>query len=134
GGRVPANGTTRVLPGASGADRYTVCAARDHALKAKGISAFMVHANDPGCSVGKLEHKMGMRGSPTREVYFDRCEIPEDRLIGEEGEGFTYAMRTLDYSRPTIAAQALGIAQGAFDVALGYSKEREQFGKPIGHF
>src|SRR5947199_4575073 len=74
---------------------------------------------------------MGIRSSPTREVYLDRTEIPADRLIGEEGEGFTYAMRTLDYSRPTIAAQALGIAQGAFDFAAKYSLSREQFGAPI---
>src|SRR5439155_18780416 len=86
------NGTKRFITGAGASDRYTVFATRDPELKAKGISAFMVHANDPGFSVGKLEHKMGIRGSPTREVYFDRCEIPEDRLIGEEGEGFTYAM------------------------------------------
>src|SRR6266496_1314436 len=83
---------------------------------------------------GKLEHKMGIRGSPTREVYLERTEIPADRLIGEESEGFAYAMRTLDYSRPTIAAQALGIAQGAFDVAARYATERQQFGKPISDF
>jgi alkylation response protein AidB-like acyl-CoA dehydrogenase len=77
---------------------------------------------------------MGIRGSPTREVYFDRTEIPVDRLIGQESEGFTYAMRTLDYSRPTIAAQALGIAQGAFDFAARYAADRQQFGKPISHF
>ena len=77
---------------------------------------------------------MGIRGSPTAEVYLEDARIPADRLIGVEGEGFTYAMRTLDYSRPTIAAQALGIAQGAFDVASRYATEREQFGKPIAHF
>jgi alkylation response protein AidB-like acyl-CoA dehydrogenase len=128
------SGTKRFITGAGASDRYTVFATRDPELKAKGISAFVVHSEDPGFSVGKLEHKMGIRGSPTREVYLDNCEIPEERLIGEESEGFTYAMRTLDYSRPTIAAQALGIAQGAFDVAVAYSKEREQFGKPISHF
>ena len=74
---------------------------------------------------------MGIRGSPTAEVYLENADLPADRLIGEEGEGFTYAMRTLDYSRPTIAAQALGIAQGAFDFAVRYATEREQFGKPI---
>jgi len=82
--------------------------------------------------VGKSERKMGIRGSPTRELYFDNVELPEDRLIGEEGQGFSHAMRTLDYSRPTIAAQALGIAQGAFEVAARYSRQREQFGRPIG--
>ncbi len=128
------SGTKRFITGAGASDAYTVFATRDPDLKAKGISAFLVYADDPGFSVGKLEHKLGIRGSPTREVYLDNAEIPEDRLIGEESEGFTYAMRTLDYSRPTLAAQALGIAQGAFDVAARYANEREQFGKPIGHF
>jgi alkylation response protein AidB-like acyl-CoA dehydrogenase len=128
------SGTKRFITGAGTSDAYTVFATRDPELKAKGISAFLVYGEDPGFSVGKLEHKMGIRGSPTREVYLDNAEIPADRLIGEESEGFTYAMRTLDYSRPTIAAQALGIAQGAFDVAARYATERQQFGKPIGHF
>jgi alkylation response protein AidB-like acyl-CoA dehydrogenase len=128
------SGTKRFITGAGTADAYTVFATRDPELKAKGISAFLVNSDDPGVSFGKLEHKMGIRGSPTREVYMDHTEIPEDRLIGQESEGFTYAMRTLDYSRPTIAAQALGIAQGAFDVAARYATERQQFGKPIGHF
>ena len=128
------NGTKRFITNAGVSDVYTVFATRDPELKAKGISAFLVFADDPGVSFGKAEHKMGIRGSPTREVYFDKTEIPVDRLIGEESEGFTYAMRTLDYSRPTIAAQALGIAQGAFDIAVAYSRDRQQFGKPISHF
>jgi alkylation response protein AidB-like acyl-CoA dehydrogenase len=128
------NGTKRFITGAGVADAYTVFATRDPDLKAKGISAFVVFTDDPGVSFGKLEHKMGIRGSPTREVYFDQTEIPADRLIGEESEGFSYAMRTLDYSRPTIAAQALGIAQGALDFAVRYAAERQQFGKPISHF
>src|SRR5439155_10969694 len=115
-------------------DLYMVFATRDPGLKAKGISAFLVHRDDPGVGFGKLEHKMGIRGSPTREVYFERAEIPADRLIGQESEGFAYAMQTLDYSRPTIAGQALGIAQGAFDFAARYATGREQFGKPISHF
>jgi alkylation response protein AidB-like acyl-CoA dehydrogenase len=127
-------GTKRFITGAGVSDAYTVFATRDPELKAKGISAFVVYRDDPGVSFGKEEHKMGIRGSPTREVYFEDAEIPEDRLIGEESEGFAYAMRTLDYSRPTIAAQALGIAQGAFDFAARYSTERQQFGKPISHF
>jgi alkylation response protein AidB-like acyl-CoA dehydrogenase len=127
-------GTKRFITGAGTSDAYTVFATRDPELKAKGISAFLVYSEDPGVGFGKLEHKMGIRGSPTREVYLDNAEIPADRLIGEESEGFSYAMRTLDYSRPTIAAQALGIAQGAFDVAARYATERQQFGKPIGHF
>jgi alkylation response protein AidB-like acyl-CoA dehydrogenase len=128
------NGTKRFITGAGVSDAYTVFATRDPELKAKGISAFVAYRDDPGVSFGKEEQKMGIRGSPTREVYFERVEIPEDRLIGEESEGFTYAMQTLDYSRPTIAAQALGIAQGAFDFAARYATERQQFGKPIGHF
>ena len=134
GGGFALSGTKRFITGAGVSDAYTVFATRDPELRAKGISAFVVYKDDPGVSFGKLEHKMGIRGSPTREVYLDRTEVPADRLIGEEGEGFTYAMRTLDYSRPTIAAQALGIAQGALDFAARYAGERKQFGKPIGHF
>ena len=128
------SGTKRFITGAGVSDAYTVFGTRDPELKAKGISAFVVYSDDPGVSFGKAEHKMGIHGSPTREVYLENTEIPGDRLIGEEGEGFTYAMRTLDYSRPTIAAQALGIAQGAFDFAARYANERHQFGKPISHF
>src|SRR5438445_2587400 len=128
------NGTKRFITGAGVSDVYTVFATRDPGLRGKGISAFLVHKDDPGVSFGKKEHKMGIRGSPTAEVYLENAEIPADRLIGEEGEGFTYAMRTLDYSRPTIAAQALGIAQGAFDFAARYATERHQFGKPISQF
>jgi alkylation response protein AidB-like acyl-CoA dehydrogenase len=128
------NGTKRFITGAGIADAYTVFATRDPELKAKGISSFLVFRDDPGVSFGKEEHKMGIHGSPTREVYFENTEIPEDRLIGRESEGFTYAMRTLDYSRPTIAAQALGIAQGAFDFAARYATERRQFGRSISEF
>jgi alkylation response protein AidB-like acyl-CoA dehydrogenase len=128
------SGTKRFITNAGVSDRYTVFAQGDPEKKAGGISAFVVHDDDPGFSVGKSEKKMGIRGSPTREVYLEATELPTDRLIGEEGEGFTYAMRTLDYSRPTIAAQALGIAQGAFDVAARYAAEREQFGQAIARF
>jgi alkylation response protein AidB-like acyl-CoA dehydrogenase len=128
------NGTKRFITGAGIADAYTVFATQDPDLKGKGISAFVAYRDDPGVSFGKEERKMGIRGSPTREVYFEDASIPGDRLIGEESEGFGYAMRTLDYSRPTIAAQALGIAQGAFDFAARYATERQQFGKPISHF
>jgi alkylation response protein AidB-like acyl-CoA dehydrogenase len=127
-------GTKRFITGAGISDRYTVFAQGNPELKAKGISAFVVHGDDPGFSVGKSEKKMGIRGSPTREVYLEDSEIPSERLIGEEGEGFTYAMQTLDYSRPTIAAQALGIAQGAFEAAGRYAGEREQFGQAISRF
>jgi alkylation response protein AidB-like acyl-CoA dehydrogenase len=128
------SGTKRFITGAGAADLYTVFATRDPELRQKGISAFLVSSDDPGVSFGKLEHKMGIRGSPTREVYLENVEVPAERMIGEEGEGFTYAMQTLDYSRPTIAAQALGIAQGAFDFATRYTTERQQFGKPISTF
>jgi alkylation response protein AidB-like acyl-CoA dehydrogenase len=124
-------GTKRFITGAGVSDAYTVFATKDPSLRAKGISAFLVFADDPGVSFGRKEDKMGIRGSPTREVYLDHAEIPADRLIGQEGEGFGYAMRTLDYSRPSIAAQALGIAQGAFDVAARYTTERQQFGAAV---
>jgi alkylation response protein AidB-like acyl-CoA dehydrogenase len=128
------SGTKRFITNAGVSDRYTVFAQRDPAGGAGGISAFLLHDDDPGFSVGKSERKMGIRGSPTREVYLEDAEIPANRLIGEEGAGFRYAMRTLDFSRPTIAAQALGIAQGAFDVAARFAAEREQFGQPISRF
>jgi alkylation response protein AidB-like acyl-CoA dehydrogenase len=125
------SGTKRFITNAGVSDRYTLFATRDPTLRGKGVSAFVAHADDEGFSVGKAEAKMGIHGSPTREVYLDGVRLPHDRLIGQEGEGFTYAMRTLDYSRPTIAAQALGIAQGAFDKAVRYAAEREQFGSKI---
>ena len=128
------NGTKRWITGAGVSTFYTVMAVTDPDLKANGISAFVVEADDPGFTVGKLEKKMGIKGSPTGELYFDQCRIPADRMIGAEGTGFKTALRTLDHTRLTIGAQALGIAQGAFDYALGYTKEREQFGKPIAQF
>jgi alkylation response protein AidB-like acyl-CoA dehydrogenase len=128
------DGTKRFITNAGVSDRYTVFAQGDPEKRSKGISAFVIDGSDDGFSVGKSEAKMGIRGSPTREIYLDGVEIAEDRLIGEEGEGFAYAMRTLDYSRPSIAAQALGIAQGAFDVAARYTTEREQFGRKIAEF
>jgi alkylation response protein AidB-like acyl-CoA dehydrogenase len=128
------DGTKRFITNAGVSDRYTVFAQGDPEKRSKGISAFVIHSEDDGFSVGKSEAKMGIRGSPTREIYLDGVEIPDDRLIGEEGQGFAYAMRTLDYSRPSIAAQALGIAQGAFDLAARYTTEREQFGRKIAEF
>jgi alkylation response protein AidB-like acyl-CoA dehydrogenase len=113
---------------------YTVMAVTDPEAGANGISAFMVHKDDPGFRVGGLEHKLGIKGSPTAELYFEDCRIPADRIIGEEGTGFKTALATLDHTRPTIGAQALGIAQGAFDAAVAYVKERQQFGKPIAAF
>ena len=100
----------------------------------KGISAFVVEKSDEGVSFGAPEKKLGIKGSPTREVYLDNVRIPADRMIGAEGTGFETAMRTLDHTRVTIAAQAVGVAQGALDYALGYAKERQQFGKPIAEF
>ncbi len=94
----------------------------------------MLEDGDPGFSFGAPEHKLGIKGSPTRELYFDDCEIPASRLVGTEGEGFKIALRTLDHTRITIAAQALGIAQGALDYALGYVRERKQFGRAVAEF
>ncbi|EHB56181.1 Butyryl-CoA dehydrogenase [Mycolicibacterium rhodesiae JS60] len=113
---------------------YTVMAVTDPDKGANGISAFMVHRDDEGFTVGAKERKMGLRGSPTTELYFDNCRIPGDRMIGEPGTGFKTAMATLDHTRPTIGAQAVGIAQGALDAAIAYTKERSQFGHRISDF
>ncbi|MEV5535900.1 acyl-CoA dehydrogenase [Saccharopolyspora shandongensis] len=113
---------------------YTVMAVTDPDKGANGISAFVVHADDPGFVVGPKEKKLGVKGSPTVELYFEDCTIPADRIIGEPGTGFKTALRTLDHTRPTIGAQAVGIAQGALDQALAYVKERKQFGKAISDF
>ena len=113
---------------------YTVMAVTDPDKGANGISAFVVHKDDPGFVVGAKEHKMGIKGSPTTELYFEQCRIPGDRIIGDPGTGFKTALATLDHTRPTIGAQAVGIAQGALDAAIAYVKERKQFGKPIADF
>jgi alkylation response protein AidB-like acyl-CoA dehydrogenase len=128
------NGSKRWITNAGVSSYYTVMAVTDPEAGANGISAFVVEKDDPGFSVGKLEKKMGIKGSPTGELYFDDCRIPADRIIGAEGTGFKTALRTLDHTRLTIGAQAVGIAQGAIDYALGYVKERSQFGKPIASF
>jgi alkylation response protein AidB-like acyl-CoA dehydrogenase len=133
-GGVRLNGTKRFITGAGVSDVYTVFATKDPALRGEGISCFLVYRDDPGVSFGKEEQKMGIHGSPTREVLMEDTVVPADRMIGADGEGFRLAMQTLDYSRPTIGAQALGIAQGAFDFAARYMTEREQFGKPISTF
>ena len=109
-------------------------AVTDPEKRSKGISAFVVEKADEGVSFGAPEKKLGIKGSPTREVYLDNVRIPADRMIGAEGTGFATAMKTLDHTRITIAAQALGIAQGALDYAKGYVQERKQFGKPIADF
>lgn len=113
---------------------YTVMAVTDPEKKAHGISAFMVHKDDEGFTVGPLEHKLGIKGSPTAELYFENCRIPGDRIIGQPGTGFKTALETLDHTRPTIGAQALGIAQGALDAAIAYTKDRKQFGRSISDF
>ena len=93
-----------------------------------------MHKDDPGFSCGPKERKLGIKGSPTREVYLENCTIPADRIIGEPGTGFKTALQTLDHTRPTIGAQAVGIAQGALDASIAYVKERKQFGQLISDF
>lgn len=114
---------------------YTVLAVTDpDGKRGSNVSAFVVEKSDAGFSFGELEKKMGIRGSPTRELHFEACRIPGDRIVGAPGEGLKIALATLDHSRVTIGAQAVGIAQGALDFALGYVKERRQFGKNIAEF
>jgi alkylation response protein AidB-like acyl-CoA dehydrogenase len=115
-------------------DFYTVFAKTDPDAGHRGISCFVVEKAFPGFSVSKLEHKMGVRGSPTGEIVLDDCPVPAENLIGEEGQGFAYAMGALDRSRPLVGAQALGIAQGALDLATSYVQERKQFGRQIADF
>ena len=128
------NGVKRWITNAGVSEYYTVMAVTDPEARTKGISAFVVEKSDEGVSFGAPEKKLGIKGSPTREVYFDNVRIPADRMIGAEGTGFETAMRTLDHTRVTIAAQAVGVAQGALDYAQGYAQERKQFGKPIADF
>jgi alkylation response protein AidB-like acyl-CoA dehydrogenase len=128
------NGTKRFITGAGVSHAYVVFATRDPSEGSKGISAFLVMRDDAGVEFGRKEDKMGIRGSPTREVLLTNARVPVERLIGQEGEGFKIALRTLDFSRPLIGAQALGIAQGAFDLAARYATEREQFGRRIADF
>ena len=128
------NGTKRWITNAGESEFYTVMAVTDPDAGPRGISAFVVEKSDEGVSFGAPEKKMGIKGSPTREVYFDNVRIPADRMIGDEGTGFKTALRTLDHTRLTIGAQALGVAQGAVDYCLRYVQERKQFGKPIAEF
>ncbi|MEX2289343.1 MAG: acyl-CoA dehydrogenase family protein [Mycobacteriales bacterium] len=128
------NGTKCWITGAGVNTHYTVLASTEPGKGPKGISAFVVHADDPGFSVGTKERKMGIKGSPTCEIYFEDCRIPADRMIGEEGTGFITALKTLDHTRSMIGAQAVGIAQGALDAAIAYVKQRKQFGKAVAEF
>ena len=125
------NGSKVWITNGGVADIYIVFAKTDADAKHKGISAFIVEKGTDGFAFGKKEKKLGIRSSPTTELIFENCRIPKENLLGVEGEGFTIAMTTLDGGRNGIAAQALGIAQGALDAAVAYAKEREQFGKPI---
>jgi len=125
------NGSKRFITNAGVAGLYTVFAKTDPSAGHAGISCFAVEADAPGLEIGRIEPKMGIKGSTTGEVFFNDCRVPADNLIGEEGEGFKIAMRVLDRSRPGIGAQALGIAQGATDYAVEYAKSRETMGKPI---
>ncbi len=128
------NGVKMWITNAGVSDYYTVMAVTDPDKGARGISAFVVEKSDPGVSFSPKEKKLGIKGSPTRQVILENVRIPAERMIGEEGTGFKTALATLDHTRITIAAQALGIAQGALDYAIGYVKERKQFGKPVADF
>jgi alkylation response protein AidB-like acyl-CoA dehydrogenase len=129
------DGSKRFISQGSVADVITLFAVTDaHADRHDRLSCFIVDTKTKGFAVARVEHKMGIRGSPTAELTFDNVRIPATNLIGEEGQGFTIAMRTFDRSRPAIAAQAVGIAQGALETATRYAKERKQFGRAIGEF
>ena len=128
------NGSKIFITNAGYADVYIVIAMTDKMAGLKGISAFIVEKGTPGFTIGKKEKKMGIRGSSTCELIFEDCKIPAENLLGAEGKGFKIAMMTLDGGRIGIAAQALGIAQGAYNEAVKYVKERKQFGKPISAF
>jgi alkylation response protein AidB-like acyl-CoA dehydrogenase len=128
------NGVKRWISNAGESEFYTVLAVTDPDKRTKGISAFVVEKSDEGVSFGAPERKLGIKGSPTCEVYLDNVRIPGDRMIGAEGTGFATAMKTLDHTRVTIAAQAVGVAQGALDYALAYVQERQQFGHPVSDF
>jgi alkylation response protein AidB-like acyl-CoA dehydrogenase len=128
------NGTKQWITNGGEADINTVIAITDKTKGPRGASAFIVEKGTPGLDFGKKEDKMGIRASATRELVFQDCRVPKENLIAREGMGFIVAMKTLDMSRPGVAAQALGIAAGAFDEAVRYSRERHQFGKPISSF
>lgn len=129
------NGQKSWITNAGVSEYYTVMAVTDpDGPRGRNVTAFVVEKDDEGFTFGAPEKKLGIKGSPTRELHFDDCRIPGDRMVGTPGEGLKIALRTLDHTRVTIGAQAVGIAQGALDVALGYVKERQQFGKAIADF
>ena len=128
------SGSKRWITNAGVSEYYTVMAVNDPDAGAKGISAFVVEKSDEGFTFGAEEKKLGIKGSPTRELYFDNVYLPGNRIVGQPGTGFATAMRTLDFTRVTIGAQALGIAQAALEAATAYAKERAQFGKAIAEF
>jgi len=128
------NGSKIFITNAGYADIYIIMAMTDKSQGTRGISAFIVEADTPGFSIGKKESKLGIKGSSTCELVFENCRIPKENLLGKEGKGFGIAMKTLDGGRIGIAAQALGIAQGALDETVSYVKERKQFGKSISYF
>ncbi|MDX8344040.1 acyl-CoA dehydrogenase [Rossellomorea sp. YZS02] len=125
------NGSKIFITNGGIADTYIVFALTDPSQRQRGTSAFIVEADFEGFSVGKKEKKLGIRSSPTTEIVFEDCKVPKENMLGKEGDGFKIAMMTLDGGRNGIAAQAVGIAQGALDASVDYAKEREQFGKPI---
>ncbi len=128
------NGTKQWITNGGEADIYTVFVLTDKLKGARGASCLIVEKGTEGFSFGKKEDKMGIRGSATRELIFDNCRVPKENLVGREGHGFMVAMKTFDKSRPMVASQAVGIAQGAYEEAASYTKERRQFGKPISSF
>lgn len=127
-------GSKIFITGGGEAEVYIVFALTDKEKRARGVSAFIVEDGTPGLKVGKKESKLGLRSSPTTEIIMENLKVPAENLLGAEGEGFKIAMSTLDGGRNGIAAQAVGIAQGALDEAVSYAKEREQFGQAIGNF
>ena len=129
------NGQKSWITNAGVSQYYTVLAVTDpDGRRGANVSAFVVEKSDPGFTFGEKERKLGIKGSPTRELHFESCRIPGDRLVGEVGDGLKIALQTLDHTRVTIGAQAVGIAQGALDVAVDYVKERRQFGRAIAEF
>jgi len=128
------NGTKHFITNGGEAEIYTIIAMTDKNKGPRGVSAFIVEKGTPGFTFGKKENKMGIRASATRELIFTDCKIPKENLLGKEGMGFIVTMRTFDMSRPGVAAQALGVAQGALDITLQYAKQRHQFGRPISSF